>query len=277
MTSSPRLKPGDSRRSLIGASCFAGDRPPVSEWVLHPLHRQTPPARRPGAWRRVVMRRSASNVLRARGLPGATPYVRLPRCCPHSTTTAGMGRWQQIGLSPWLSQGLAPRLFGQAPVHHAAAGPPAASGGMPEGGPDDGRCRSRRMKGPGPSAGGPGPPVPGTGAAPRCGGHVEGMWRAPWRAPWRASWRASWRSTGWTPCWRPRTGACSRAGRPSAASTKRLLRESPAPTGEVRPALRVGELALTSTPFTGGATAGVARRQPDGAWLWVIDQPNILR
>lgn len=57
----------------------------------------------------------------------------------------------------------------------------------------------------------------------------------------------------------------------------RLLRDSPAWTGEVRPALRAGELALTVTRFNGGATAGVARRQSDGAWLWVIDQPNVLR
>jgi hypothetical protein len=26
----------------------------------------------------------------------------------------------------------------------------------------------------------------------------------------------------------------------------------------------------------GGATAEVARRQHDGSWLWVIDQPSIL-
>lgn len=45
----------------------------------------------------------------------------------------------------------------------------------------------------------------------------------------------------------------------------------------------VGDLALTSTvlplenPVLSGAiTAEVARRQPDGTWLWVIDQANIL-
>lgn len=47
--------------------------------------------------------------------------------------------------------------------------------------------------------------------------------------------------------------------------------------GEVRAGLRRGDLALTSTRFTGGATAEVARRQADGSWLWVVDQPNILR
>ncbi len=40
--------------------------------------------------------------------------------------------------------------------------------------------------------------------------------------------------------------------------------------------LMYGELALTSTRIPEGATAEVARRQPDGAWLWMIDQPNVL-
>jgi hypothetical protein len=45
--------------------------------------------------------------------------------------------------------------------------------------------------------------------------------------------------------------------------------------GEQRPALRNGDLALTSTLLVGGgATVEVARRQPDGTWLWVIDQPT---
>jgi hypothetical protein len=43
-----------------------------------------------------------------------------------------------------------------------------------------------------------------------------------------------------------------------------------------QPALRFGDLALTSTRFAGGATAEVARRQPDGSWLWVIDQPRVV-
>lgn len=47
--------------------------------------------------------------------------------------------------------------------------------------------------------------------------------------------------------------------------------------GEQHPALRVGELALTSTRLPGGAgaTAEVARRQPDGTWRWVLDRPNV--
>jgi ketosteroid isomerase-like protein len=48
--------------------------------------------------------------------------------------------------------------------------------------------------------------------------------------------------------------------------------------GPQHPALVAGELALTSTRLLdGGATAEVARRQPDGTWLWVVDQPGVLR
>jgi ketosteroid isomerase-like protein len=43
------------------------------------------------------------------------------------------------------------------------------------------------------------------------------------------------------------------------------------------PAVRNGDLALTSTRLPGGgATVEVARRQPDGSWRWVIDQPAVL-
>lgn len=60
--------------------------------------------------------------------------------------------------------------------------------------------------------------------------------------------------------------------------------------GSPQPAIRVGDVALTSTrfltPFPGAegrgalvdsATAEVAVRQPDGGWLWIIDNPNVLR
>ncbi|MGI8559362.1 MAG: nuclear transport factor 2 family protein [Solirubrobacteraceae bacterium] len=57
---------------------------------------------------------------------------------------------------------------------------------------------------------------------------------------------------------------------------EQLLAGSPTFKGEVRPALRVGDLALTSTRFAGGATAEVAHQQADGTWLWLIDQPNVL-
>lgn len=44
-----------------------------------------------------------------------------------------------------------------------------------------------------------------------------------------------------------------------------------------QPAIVNGDIALTSTRLPGdGATAEVARRQPDGTWLWVIDQPSVL-
>jgi uncharacterized protein (TIGR02246 family) len=59
--------------------------------------------------------------------------------------------------------------------------------------------------------------------------------------------------------------------------------------GVTQAALRAGDLALTSTQFSASvvdpngqamtvpaATAEVARRQPNGTWLWLIDQPNVL-
>ena len=42
---------------------------------------------------------------------------------------------------------------------------------------------------------------------------------------------------------------------------------------EQAPALISGELALTSSRLKNGeVTAEIARRQPDGRWLWVVDQ-----
>jgi ketosteroid isomerase-like protein len=58
---------------------------------------------------------------------------------------------------------------------------------------------------------------------------------------------------------------------------QQLLAGRPRFVGEVRPALRHGDVALTSTRFQGGATAELARRQPDGSWLWAVDQPNVVR
>jgi ketosteroid isomerase-like protein len=53
--------------------------------------------------------------------------------------------------------------------------------------------------------------------------------------------------------------------------------EEPFTPGTPRPTLRAGELALTSTVLADGTvTAEVARRQPDGTWLWAIDQPAVL-
>lgn len=43
--------------------------------------------------------------------------------------------------------------------------------------------------------------------------------------------------------------------------------------GNQRPVIISGDLALTSMRAPGGdVTAEVARRQPDGTWLWVIDR-----
>ena len=55
------------------------------------------------------------------------------------------------------------------------------------------------------------------------------------------------------------------AGRPTLAA------------GDQQPPLVNGDLALTSTRLVGGGvTVEVARRQPDGSWLWAIDRFNIL-
>ncbi len=57
------------------------------------------------------------------------------------------------------------------------------------------------------------------------------------------------------------------------AARPRFEPEQPLPT------LVSGDLALTSTPPRdgAGARAQVARRQPDGSWLRVLDQPEFLR
>lgn len=50
----------------------------------------------------------------------------------------------------------------------------------------------------------------------------------------------------------------------------------PVPQEESLPALRYGDLALTSTPSKDGTgiRVQVAQRQPDGSWLRVIDRPE---
>ena len=55
-----------------------------------------------------------------------------------------------------------------------------------------------------------------------------------------------------------------------------LLASRPRLTAEIRPAIRNGDIAITSTVRPGNATVEVARRQPDGTWLWLIDQPSVL-
>ena len=43
------------------------------------------------------------------------------------------------------------------------------------------------------------------------------------------------------------------------------------------PALISGDIALTSSRLSNGdVTAEVARRQPDGNWLWVVDQFSLV-
>ena len=55
-----------------------------------------------------------------------------------------------------------------------------------------------------------------------------------------------------------------------------LLAPRPRFSAQIRPAIRNGDLAVTSTVRAGNATVEVARRQPDGTWLWLIDQPSVL-
>ncbi|MPZ27210.1 MAG: DUF4440 domain-containing protein [Micromonosporaceae bacterium] len=68
------------------------------------------------------------------------------------------------------------------------------------------------------------------------------------------------------------------AGRPAirAFFAKALADRPTFVPGEQRPALVSGDLALTSSRLANGAvTAEVARRQPDGTWLWAADQPSV--
>jgi ketosteroid isomerase-like protein len=46
--------------------------------------------------------------------------------------------------------------------------------------------------------------------------------------------------------------------------------------GRQHPALVSGDLALTASTLTSGeVTVEIARRQPDGSWLWAADQPAL--
>jgi ketosteroid isomerase-like protein len=55
-----------------------------------------------------------------------------------------------------------------------------------------------------------------------------------------------------------------------------LLATNPSFQGTPQPAIVNGDLALTSTRTPNGATVEIAHRQPDGTWLWRVDQPSIL-
>ncbi|MEV0110484.1 nuclear transport factor 2 family protein [Nocardia sp. NPDC050799] len=57
-----------------------------------------------------------------------------------------------------------------------------------------------------------------------------------------------------------------------------FVADAPAFTpGRQLPTVRNGDVALTSVRLgDGGVTVEVARRQADGTWLWMIDQPSLL-
>ncbi len=57
---------------------------------------------------------------------------------------------------------------------------------------------------------------------------------------------------------------------------EQLLATNPSFQGTPQPAIVNGDLALTSTRIPSGATVEIARRQPDGTWRWLVDQPRIL-
>ncbi|MEV6562511.1 nuclear transport factor 2 family protein [Nocardia sp. NPDC051756] len=47
--------------------------------------------------------------------------------------------------------------------------------------------------------------------------------------------------------------------------------------GRQHPALVSGDLAMTASTLTSGEVAvEIARRQPDGSWLWATDQPSLV-
>lgn len=47
--------------------------------------------------------------------------------------------------------------------------------------------------------------------------------------------------------------------------------------GRQHPALVSGDLAMTASTLTTGEVAvEIARRQPDGSWLWATDQPSLV-
>ena len=60
---------------------------------------------------------------------------------------------------------------------------------------------------------------------------------------------------------------------------QQFIAAAPVPSpGRQHPALVSGDLALTATTLTTGeVTAEIARRQPDGSWLWAVDEPALAR
>lgn len=73
------------------------------------------------------------------------------------------------------------------------------------------------------------------------------------------------------------TGELARGRQAIRQAFVQLLAHGPTFTRDgQRPPLHNGDLALTSTRLSSGATAEIARRQPDGTWLWAVDQTDIL-
>jgi hypothetical protein len=87
--------------------------------------------------------------------------------------------------------------------------------------------------------------------------------------------RSSWRIWAFTPDWLMCTRSAARvkfASSAMLANAPRFEQEPPLPT------LVSGDIALTSTPPQDGSgdRAQVARRQPDGTWLRLLDQPELI-
>jgi hypothetical protein len=57
--------------------------------------------------------------------------------------------------------------------------------------------------------------------------------------------------------------------------TDLLTRRSVFPAAAVLPPILNGSLALTFASLNGSLSVEAARRQPDGRWLWVIDQLKV--
>jgi ketosteroid isomerase-like protein len=74
------------------------------------------------------------------------------------------------------------------------------------------------------------------------------------------------------------TGHVTTGAQAIRAVYQKLLADQPTLTPcDQQPTLVNGDVALTSTRLAGGGvTVEVARRQPDGTWLWAIDRFNIL-
>ncbi len=72
------------------------------------------------------------------------------------------------------------------------------------------------------------------------------------------------------------TGDVARGEQAIRDAFQRMLAGRPVFTGGQRRPVVNGDLALTWTRLQDGATAEIARRQPDGSWLWAVDQPYLL-